>query len=239
MTSIVVGPKLIGGATFRSFRPLWMLEELGIPYQHVNASPQSEDVLKYNPLGKIPILVEEDGFVLYESGAIVTYLGDRYRTKNHALVPPAGTRDRGLYDQTLSVLLTELDAQGLWIHRKHEAMGQFFTYIPSAVEHARKYFHKTNRALIEQLKDTKAGPYLLGSSFTAVDIVYVHCLDWSAAIGWNDKWKNDPVVGQYLELCKSRPAYVKTRAVREAEQSTGRPRTTKTSSENIGRSSNL
>jgi glutathione S-transferase len=202
-----------------------MLEEVGIPYVHVSASPQSEEVLKYNPLGKTPVLVEEDGFSLYESGAIVTYLGDKYRDNNPTLVPSAGTRERALYDQTLSVLLTELDAQGLWIHRKHESLGQYFTYIPDAVVHARKYFHKTNRTLMQQLKDAK-GPYLLGSTFTAVDIVYVHCLDWSDAIGWSDKWKDDSVVGHYLELCKCRPGYLKVRAVREDEQSKGWPRTT-------------
>jgi glutathione S-transferase len=218
---IGLGPKLIGGAASRSFRALWILEELGIPYQHVDASPQSDVVRKYNPLGKIPVLVEEDGFSLYESGPIVTYLGDRHRDRNPTLVPPAGTRERGLYDQTLSVLVTELDAQGLWIHRKHQTLGEFFTYIPDAVAHARKYFHRTNRTLLQQLKDAD-GPYLLGRDFTAVDIVYVHCLDWSKLIGWSDKWEGNPEIVKYLELCKGRPAYAKVRAIRDAEQLKGR-----------------
>jgi glutathione S-transferase len=193
-----------------------MLEELGIPFQHISAGPQSEEVRKYNPLGKIPVLVEEDGFSLYESAAINTYLGDKYRQKNPRLVPPAGTRERGLYEQTLSVLNSEMDAQSLWIHRKHEAMGDIFTYIPDAVTHAKKYFNKTNRTLIQQLK--KDGPYLLGRDFTAADIFYVHCLDWSKSIGWNDKWQEEPKVVEYLDLCKSRPAYIKVKETRGAEQ---------------------
>ena len=210
-----LGLKLIGPASFRSFRSLWMLEELGIPYEHILAGPQSDEVRKYNPLGKIPVLVEEDGFSIYESSAINAYLGDKYRKHNPTLVPPAGSRERGLHDQTLSVLTSELDSQGLWIHRKHEALGDFFTHIPDAVAHARKYFNKTNRTLIQQLKD--CGPYLLGKDFTNADIFYVHCLDWSKSIGWDDKWKTDESVVEYLKLCKSRPAYVKVKAKRDAE----------------------
>lgn len=178
--------------------------------------PQSEIVLKYNPLGKVPILVTEDGFSLFESCAINTFLGDRYRNTNAALVPAAGTNARGIYDQTISVVTTELDAQGLWIHRKHEAMGKYFTFIPDAVVHARKYFHKTNRGLIKQLKGSD-GPYLLGADFTAADIAYVHCLEWSLEIGWDDKWKNDGEVVDYFQLCRSRPAYKNVNGMRKEE----------------------
>ena len=210
------GLKLLGPASFRAFRCLWMLEELGIPYEHIPARPQSEEVRKYNPLGKIPVLVEQDEFCLYESGAINTYLGDKYREFAPNLVPVAGTRDRGLYEQTLSVLNAELDAQALWIHRKHDALGDIFTHIPDAVAHARKYFHKTNRTLIHQLKE--GGPYLLGADFTAVDIYFVHCLNWSKSIGWDDKWKDDPNVRKYLQVCQSRPAYQRVKAMKDAEK---------------------
>ena len=96
-------------------------------------------------------------------------------------------------------------------------MGKFFTFIPDAVSHARKYFNKTNRTLLKQLKDC-GGPYLLGNDFTAVDIFFVHCLDWSTEIGWDDKWKNDQSVLNYLNLCKSRPAYIKVETIKRSEQ---------------------
>lgn len=160
--------------------------------------------------------MEEDGFSMFESCAINTFLGDKYRDANPTLVPPTGTNERGLYEQTISVVTTEMDSQGLWIHRKHEGMGEFFTFIPDAVVHARKYFHKTNRSLISQLKETD-GPYLLGSNFTAADIAYAHCLEWSRAIGWDDKWKNDGEVVDYFKLCRSRPAYRKVHDLRKEE----------------------
>jgi glutathione S-transferase len=196
----------------------WCFLILSLRPPHQPVHPQSEDVLQHNPLGKVPILIEEDGFSLFESGAINTYLGDTYRSVNGTLVPMAGTRERGLYEQTLSVLGTEMDAQGLWIHSKHERMGKFFTFIPDAVTHARKYFHKTNRSLAGQLKEN-GGPYLLGHHFTAVDIYYVHCLDWSVEIGWDEKWKNDETVMEYLERCRSRSAYIKVNAMRKEELS--------------------
>ena len=67
----------------RSLRVLWMLEELGLPYQVVNyqrdpktwLAPQAlRDV---HPLGKSPVL-QDDALVLAESGAILEYLADRY-----------------------------------------------------------------------------------------------------------------------------------------------------------------
>merc|ERR1712224_455897 len=138
-------------------------------------------------------------------------------TTSRLVVPSVSTKERGLYDQTLSVLVTELDTQGLWMHRKHEAMGKHFGYIPEAVEHARKYFNKTNRALIQQLKDSE-GPFLLGSDFTAADIVYTHCLHWSQAIGWNVKWEQDTTVTAYLQRCMSRPAYSRAKATIKKEE---------------------
>eukprot|EP00537_Pseudo-nitzschia_pungens_P009125 CAMPEP_0172380264 /NCGR_PEP_ID=MMETSP1060-20121228/70350_1 /TAXON_ID=37318 /ORGANISM="Pseudo-nitzschia pungens, Strain cf. cingulata" /LENGTH=290 /DNA_ID=CAMNT_0013108017 /DNA_START=125 /DNA_END=994 /DNA_ORIENTATION=- len=266
---------LLGTAQSRAFRCLWMLEELGLDYQHVPAKPQSESVKRYNPLGKIPVLVDNDGLVLFESGAILSHLGDKYRNHHRGsgrsnavhhhsnnnnnmpplpLVPVPGTPERARYEQTMSVLLTELDAQGLWIHRKHDedAMGKFFGTIPEAVAHARKYFHKTNRFLIRQLETAAANAndsdsdsasrqtksqtqtqnnserssrpsycynyYLLGTHFSAVDIVYVNCLEWSATIGWDDKWRQNETVARYLEACRSRPAYQNVRAAIRRER---------------------
>lgn len=206
--------KLLGLASTRAFRCLWMLEEIGVPYVQIKAGPGSKEVRAINPLGKIPVLVDDD-FSLYENAAINAYLGDKYRSLNPTLVPPPGTKERALYDQTISVLNTELDTQGLWIHLKHEKFGEIYTFAPDAVAHAKKYFNKTNRSLIQQLKDK--GPYLLGADFTAADITYVHCLEWSKGIGWNEKWESEETITEYLELCRSRPAYKKVRELKREE----------------------
>jgi len=67
----------------RSFRPLWMLEEIGLPYrlEMLPFPPRFErrDYLELNPLGTVPLLV--DGAVrMTESSAICEYLAARHGT---------------------------------------------------------------------------------------------------------------------------------------------------------------
>ena len=239
--------QVVGGAVFRSFRCLWMLEELGIPYEHVRAMPQSRKIKAYHPLGKVPALIEttpsddptnteenpSKPFVMYESAAINTYLGDFVNTIGNGdparLVPLVGTHERGLYEQTVSCIMTELDSQGLWIHRKHETMGEYFGHIPAAVSHAKRHFELVNAALAKQLHNNinhidASSPrdsvcnFLVGSQFTAADILYVHCLDWSQAIGWDKGWKKDTKLCAYFDICKARPAFQRVAAIRAKEQ---------------------
>ena len=78
----------------RSQRILWLLEELGAPYEirHyqrdavTNLAPP--ELLQVHPLGKSPML-EDDGRVICESGAIVEYICERHGGGH--LVPPRGT----------------------------------------------------------------------------------------------------------------------------------------------------
>ena len=83
--------KIVGSARFRPLRNVWMLEELGIKYVHDPARPRSDAARAVNPFGKVPTLVDGD-VVLYESAAINTYLGDKFRVAGHmpVLVPEAG-----------------------------------------------------------------------------------------------------------------------------------------------------
>ncbi|EIL96930.1 glutathione S-transferase family protein [Rhodanobacter sp. 115] len=81
----------------RSQRILWLLEELGVPYEikRYQRDPKTmlapPELRAVHPLGKSPV-VDDDGTVLAESGAIVEYLADRYDTGT--LIPPHGTPQR-------------------------------------------------------------------------------------------------------------------------------------------------
>jgi len=74
----------------RSQRILWLLEELGVPYELANVAfkPPRHSFEQDTPTGKFPAL-EDDGLVLSESGAILEYLIERHG--NGRLMPAAGT----------------------------------------------------------------------------------------------------------------------------------------------------
>ena len=83
----------------RSQRVLWMLEELGLPYEirlyKRQPSLQAPDELRaVHPLGKSPVITDGD-LVIAESGAILEYLVERYGEGR--FVPPAGSPDRLRY----------------------------------------------------------------------------------------------------------------------------------------------
>ncbi|MBN4001870.1 glutathione S-transferase family protein [Nostoc sp. LPT] len=74
--------KLYGGARSRASIVHWYLEELEIPYEFVKLDMQAGEHLKpeylaINPFGKVPGIVDGN-FQLWESGAILLYLADKY-----------------------------------------------------------------------------------------------------------------------------------------------------------------
>lgn len=72
--------KLYGTAESRSSRCLWALEEIGVEYEHlpveVSQTRTPEHLLR-NPNGHVPVL-EDDGFLVWESMAINLYLAEKY-----------------------------------------------------------------------------------------------------------------------------------------------------------------
>jgi len=85
----------------RSQRVLWLLEELGVPYEVKRYQRDAKTMLAppallaVHPLGKSPVITDGDGFTVAESGAIVEYLVDRYG--GGRLIPRAGTPERLRY----------------------------------------------------------------------------------------------------------------------------------------------
>jgi len=83
----------------RSLRVRWLLEELGLPYELATrsfADLKRPEHLALHPLGKVPVLVD-GGVVLFESGAILQHLLERYGSGR--LEPKPGTPERARYWQ--------------------------------------------------------------------------------------------------------------------------------------------
>ncbi len=88
----------------RSQRVLWLLEELGVPYEVKRYERDAKSMfappslLAVHPLGKSPVIVD-DAVTVAESGAIVEYLVDKYG--GGRLIPPAATAQRLRYSYWL------------------------------------------------------------------------------------------------------------------------------------------
>jgi glutathione S-transferase len=192
--------KVIGSVASRTFRVLWMLEELGQPYEHVPARPRSEDVVAVNPAGKVPVLID-DGVPITDSTAIIQYLAD----KHGALTHPAGTLARARQDSLTQFLLDEFDA-ALWMAARHsfilpEALRQ------SAIKDSLKWeFARSQQTLTARMAD---GPFLMGETMTVPDIVLTHCGVWAATAKFPI---TEPRLADYLARMRARPAFARAGA---------------------------
>jgi glutathione S-transferase len=100
-----------------SQRVVWMLEELGEPYELIILGDRSSRLadrehMARHPMGRVPVL-EDDSSPVFESGAICLYLADKY--PQAGLLPPAGTHERGLAYQWSFFAYTELQARALQV----------------------------------------------------------------------------------------------------------------------------
>ncbi|RVT82105.1 glutathione S-transferase family protein [Rhodobacteraceae bacterium CCMM004] len=188
---------VIGTARSRAFRVLWMLEELGQPYEHDPAPPRSDAVRAVNPAGKIPVL-RVDGGTITDSTAILTYLADRHG----ALTAPPGTVARAQQDGVLHMVLDELDAC-LWMAARHSFVLPEDQRVPAVKDSLKREFAASLARLSARLED---GPYLMGAELTVPDIVAVHCGGWAQRAGFPVE---DARFAAYLDRGHARPAHAR------------------------------
>jgi len=166
---------VIGGVKTRAFRVMWMLEELGQPYDLVAAAPRSEEARKYNPSGKVPALLDGDE-MLTDSVALMQYLAD----KHGALTAPAGTPARARQDAMLFWLIDEFDAV-LWAAAKHSFVFPEDQRVPEIKNSLKAEFARSATQLANRLD----GPFLMGDAITVPDLLAVHCINWSVGAGFD------------------------------------------------------
>ena len=193
-----------GNVFTRAMRVLWCLEEIGLDYTHVPASPQSPEILAVNPAGKLPAMSLDDGTVLTDSTAIMTYLAD----KHDAVTYPAGTVERARQDGITHKLLDELDAC-LWTASRMTAILPEDKRVPSVVPSLQFEFAKSIRQIEAQFE----GPYIAGDIFTVPDIILAHCAAWARSIQF--EIESDKILGHVKSL-RARPAFRKVVAMGQA-----------------------
>ena len=189
--------RVIGTVKSRAFRVMWMLDELEQPYEVVPAAPRSEEARQFNPLGKIPALVDGDE-VLTDSVAIMTYLAD----KHGALTSPAGTAARARQDAITLWLIDELDA-ALWVNAKHSFILPEKMRVPALQPTLHKEFTRTADTFAGML-ESAGGAFIMGDQITLPDLLAVHCFGW--AFGAEFPEIPDPVKA-YTKRLRARPQF--------------------------------
>jgi len=192
---------VIGGLRSRTFRVLWMLEEIGVPYEHYPAAPRSEDVTRYNPSGKIPVLLDGDT-ALTDSTAIMTYLADRH----DALTYPAGTLDRARQDGLTHFILDEMDAL-LWTAARHGFILPEDKRVPAVKDSLKWEYERSLARLAEKLGD---GPFLMGDKITLPDLLATHCANWAISAKFPEP---TGALADYFEAMRARPAFQRVNAL--------------------------
>ena len=195
----------------RSFRPLWMLEELGIAYDlKVLPFPPrvlAKDYLAQNPLGTIPLLVDGNTHMT-ESAAICEYLATVYGP-----TPLAVTPDEPAFGAYLN-----------WLH-----LGEATLTFPQAIvlrysqyepEHRlqpqvvtdyARWFLGRLRAVDSALSQNET---LCAGRFTAADISVGYACLLAEIVGFAGQFS--PAIQQYLRRIKARAPFQRALAAEQA-----------------------
>lgn len=186
--------RVIGTVRSRALRVIWALEELGQPFELVQAAPRSEVARAHHPEGKVPALVAGDA-VLTDSVAIVTYLADVHGGLTH----PAGTLARGRQDAFTQFAVEAVDGP-LWLAARHSFVLPEAERLPGIKDAMRADFA---RAMVGLGARLGAGPWLMGDRFTVPDLLLGHCAGWAELAKFA---LPDGPVGAYLARVRARPA---------------------------------
>ena len=194
--------KIYGVPRSRTMRALWMLEELGLPYENVKVSfvgdAQKPEYLKINPNGRIPAL-EDDGLVLFESLAINLHLARKYGAAKGLWPPSPDDQSRAV--QWSIWAMTEVEPPVMKV-----LMNRAFLPEPQRVETEAKAGEEGLARPMRVLEGALAGrPYLLGDSFSVADLNVHSVLGWAPVPG-RVSFAAWPSVAGWLERCGKRPA---------------------------------
>ena len=180
---------------------IWLLEELGLPYERVDVGgpfggTDTPDYLAKNPNRVVPTLVE-DGFVLWESNAILRYLATAHPTEAW----PADPHRRALVDQWMDWQQTVLNRpqsivfQGLV---RQTAAQRDMTAIGAAKDEITRHYGLLNHVLQHQ-------DYVAGDAFTLADIALgVHVHRWFA---FDFERPGQPALQAWYQRLLARPVY--------------------------------
>ena len=189
----------------RAKRILWLLEEIGQPYETVTYQRDAKTSLapaelkQVHPLGKSP-LIELDGFVLAESGAITEYLIDRFAADR--LAPARGTADYAAYLQ--------------WIHFAESSamlpllLRMFILRDGCQTNHLLDYAQGECAQVLTYLDQSLADKrYLVADHLTGADIMMSFIID---VLVMSNSLHHYPNLAQYAQQLQTHESWLKANA---------------------------
>lgn len=187
----------------RSSRMIWLLEELGQPYEIKPVSifrPMSgegaEDAANPHPDKRVPALTDDAGGFLAESVAILLHLTDAYPEAGFG--PQVGDPQRGTYLTWLVWYAAELEPA-------------MMTALTGGLEGSPMHRRAYETAMRRVVQAVEANPYAMGDSFTGVDFLLASAIRFARPI-----FPQSDVLDAYVARCMSRPAAVRAAALDEA-----------------------
>ena len=190
-----------------SMIPHILLEELGVPYEHVVVdrtvgAHKAPAYLKLNPNGLIPVLTDGD-LVLYETAAIALHLCDTH--PQAALAPPLGTVQRAHFYKWLMWLTNTLQSALIIYFYGERWMNDGNT--AGAAELKANARQKIG-GMLDQLDAHLAGhdvPWFMGTDYTALDAYVFTLCRWTRNFSAAPA-RERPYLGPYLQRVLARPA---------------------------------
>jgi len=202
--------KIYGVARSRAFRTLWIAKELGLDYKHIKidfatGETRTQAHLALNPNGHVPV-IDDDGFILWESMAINLYLAKKYGRDGFypsRLVDEARAWQWSFWGMTEveRPVLTALFNRAILPENERD---------PAAADAAEKTLAQPLKVLDGALERSS---YLLGDRFTVADLNVASILAWARPAQID--FAVYPKVAEWSRNCAERPA---ARAARQLQR---------------------
>jgi glutathione S-transferase len=196
------GPRLrlYGAMASRAHRTVWMLKELGLPFEHIpthfmDGSTRRPEFLAINPNGRVPVL-DDDGFIVVESMAINLYLA----RKHGGALAPQGLQEEAQALQWSFWVVTEVEKPLLLA----SANRKLFAPDKRDEEQAQMAIAKLDRPFKVLDAHLAVRSHLLGERFTVADLNVATVMDLAPQCGIDlSAW---PHLQAWHQRCLARPA---------------------------------
>jgi glutathione S-transferase len=196
--------KLYGGAKNRGRRCYWLAKELGLEIEAVeidlhSGQHKSPDFLRINPNGQVPVL-DDDGFILYESFAINLYLAKKYGAAQHSPLAPRSLEEEALMTQWSLWVVNEIENLQVVI-LQHRMLLPEEKRDPARADEAWEKLQKPLAVLDATLTDRD---YLIGNRFTVADLNVAIVMSTFSRLDL--ELTRFPNLRAWLDTCLGRPA---------------------------------